>query len=192
MALRNTEHQWGSISKWLHWVIAVLMLAAITCAVWADQLDPDVPGDPELWRFLIMKLHKPLGFTAMILIIVRVAWMLTNVRPALPESMTEREVQASRIAHALLYAGMLIVPVTGWFMSQYADSSVDYFGLFEINNIVAADKEKVAALHTVHVTIGLTLLGLVVLHIAAALFHAIVRKDGVLSAMLPERRSGDR
>ena len=68
MALRNTESSWGSLSKWLHWVIAVLILTAITCAIWADQLDPEVPGEPELWAFLIMKMHKPLGLVAGVLI----------------------------------------------------------------------------------------------------------------------------
>jgi len=185
VALRNTEREWGSLAKWLHWLIAVLMLAAITCGLWADQLDPDAPGDPELWRLLIMGLHKPLGFSALVLIVLRVAWALTNIRPTLPVSMTGKEVWLSKAAHFVLYLLMLVVPVSGWFMSQYADSSIDYFGLFEIGNLVRPAKEKVGSLHFVHVNLGLFTLALVVFHIAAALFHEFVRKDGVLSAMLP-------
>ena len=89
----------------------------------------------------------------------------------------------------LLYALMLVVPVSGWFMSQYSDSPINYFGLFEIGNLVEADKEMIAPLHTVHVNLGLLTLALVLLHVAAALFHEFRRRDGVLSAMLPGRRT---
>ncbi len=189
MALRNTERSWGSLSKWLHWTIAVLMIAAIVCSVWADQLDPEVDWHRTLWQWLIMKLHKPIGFTAMVLIFVRFVWMLMNPRPALPESMSRSEVIASKLVHVTLYGLMLVVPVTGWFMSQYADSAVDFFGVFSVGNIVAPDKDMVGRLHPFHVWLGLTTAGLVLLHVLAALFHEYVRKDGVLSEMLPGREA---
>ncbi len=185
MGLRNTERAWGALSKWLHWTIAVLMIAAIVCSVWASQLNPEIAWHRTLWQWLIMKLHKPLGFTAMVLIYIRFVWMLANPRPALPASMSRGEVVASKLVHVSLYGLMLIVPVSGWFMSQYADSSVNFFGLFSIGNIVAPDKDMVGRLHPVHTWLGLVTAGLVLLHIGAALFHEFLRKDGVLSEMLP-------
>ena len=188
MGLRNTEDAWGSIAKWLHWSIAFCMIAAIICSVWADQLDPDIEFHRTLWQILIMRLHKPLGFTALVLILVRVAWTLTNIRPRLPSSMPRHEVLLSKWVHFVLYALMLVVPITGWFMSQYSGSPIDYFGLFEIGNLVEENRDNIRPLHTVHVNLGLATLAIVVLHIAAAFFHEYVRKDGVLSDMLPRRR----
>ncbi len=187
VAARNSLTRWGAVSKLLHWAIATLMIAAIAIAVWAGQLDPEVESHRSLWQILIMKLHKPIGFTALVLILIRVAWAVSGSRPRLPDSMSRLEVGLSKLAHVALYLLMLIVPTTGWFMSQYADSPVNYFGLFEIGNVVAADKEMIKPLHTIHVTLGLVTLGLVVFHIAAAFFHEYVRKDGVLAAMLPGR-----
>ena len=187
MALRNTEASWGAVTKWLHWTIAALMIAAMVCSIWADQLDPDIESHRALWQILIMRLHKPLGFTALVLIALRLAWTLSGNRPRLPDSMSANEVRLSRFVHVVLYALMLVVPVTGWFMSQYADSTVN-FGLFEIPNIVEPDKEKIKPLHTVHVNVGLFLLALVLLHVAAAVFHEFWRKDDVLKSMLPGRK----
>lgn len=191
MTLRNTESNWGSVSKALHWSIALLMIAAMVCSIWADQLDPEFASHRALWQILIMKLHKPLGFAALVLIFVRVAWALSSIRPRLPDSMSAKEVLLSKIAHVALYAMMIVVPVSGWFMSQYADSTIDFFGLFEIQNIVAADKEMVGPLHSLHVYLGLSTLALVVLHVLAAVFHQYVRKDDVLAAMLPRRENCD-
>lgn len=187
MAARNSASEWGFVSKLLHWTIAVLILTAITLSVWAGQLDPEIASHRGLWQVLIMKLHKPIGFTALLLVIVRIAWAISNRRPRLPASMSRLEVGLSKLAHFALYLLMLVVPVTGWFMSQYADSPINYFGLFEVGNVVAADKDMIKPLHTLHVTLGLTTLGLILFHVAAALFHQYVRKDGVLSAMLPGR-----
>lgn len=189
MALRNTDTRWGSVAKWLHWSIAFFMIAAMTCSIWAAQLDPEIAEHRRLWPILIMQLHKPLGFTALVLIVVRVVWTLTGRRPRLPNNMSAREVFLSKAAHIALYALMLIVPFSGWFMSQYADSTVNYFGLFEIDNLVAANKERVGQLHPVHVYLGLFTLALVVFHIAAALFHQYVRRDDVLVKMLPESQN---
>ena len=183
--LRNTDLRWGSVAKLLHWTIAVLMIAAMVCAIWADQLDPEIESHRQLWQWLIMRLHKPLGFTALVLIVVRVGWALANTRPALPSAMSRREVIAARLAHLALYALMIVVPLTGWFMSQYAGSAIDYFGLFEIGNVVAEDRDRIGPLHTVHTNLGLLTLFLVVLHVAAAVWHHRVRRDGVLTSMLP-------
>lgn len=188
MALRNTTSQWGSVAKWLHWSIAITMIGAMVCSIWAAQLDPEIASHRTLWQWLIIKLHKPLGFTALVLIVIRVGWTLTGIRPSLPASMSAGEIRLSKIAHGLLYGLMLAVPVTGWFMSQYAGSSINYFGLFEIGNLVNENRERVGQLHPFHVYLGLTTAVLVILHIAAALYHAIVRKDGVLTKMLPGRR----
>jgi len=185
MGIRNTERNWGSVAKWLHWSIAVVMIAAIVCSVWADQLNPDIASHRALWQILIMKLHKPIGFTALLLILARCAWAVSGTRPRLPDNMSSREVLLSKSVHFGLYALMLLVPLSGWFMSQYSDSTINYFGLFEVQNIVQPDKARVGQLHPVHVYLGLFTLGAVIVHTLAALFHHYVRKDGVLSGMLP-------
>ncbi len=188
MRIRNTERHWGSVAKWLHWSIAVVMIAAIVCSVWADQLNPDIAAHRALWQILIMKLHKPLGFTALLLIFARCAWALSGTRPRMPDNMSAREILLSKGVHFGLYALMLVVPLSGWFMSQYSDSTIDYFGLFEVQNIVQPNKARVGQLHPIHVYLGLCTLGIVIAHILAALFHHYVRNDDVLRDMLPRTK----
>lgn len=186
MALNNSETTWGTVSKVLHWAMAIVIIVAIALALYADTLDPDIAADRALWWKLMIETHKPLGFVAMVLIVIRVIWALKNTRPQMPSSMKFWELKTSKVIHITLYGLMIFVPYSGYIMSQYAGGSpIDFFGLFKVPNFIGKDEEAVKIAHWLHVNIGLFLGAIVLFHVFAALFHHFVRKDNVLKAMLP-------
>jgi cytochrome b561 len=100
--------------------------------------------------------------------------------------------QASRINHALLYVCLLVMPLSGFSASQFTKFGVTYFGLFKIPPMGTENKDIYELLQGIHETTSYLLAMLLVLHIAAALKHLIVDRDGVFQRMLPGRHgTGD-
>jgi cytochrome b561 len=87
----------------------------------------------------------------------------------------------------LLYALMLVIPISGWLMSSAKGVQTVWFGVLPLPDLLAKDKPLGEALAMVHKTLDFTLLGMVVLHSLAALKHHFVDHDDVLTRMLPAR-----
>jgi cytochrome b561 len=97
---------------------------------------------------------------------------------------------AAATTHLILYALLLMLPLLGWALSNAAGKSVGLFGV-PLPALVGADEDLADELQTWHVDTAWVLLAIVSLHIAAALWHHFVMRDGVLRTMLPQRRSLD-
>ncbi len=85
----------------------------------------------------------------------------------------------------MLYLLMLAVPLSGWVMSSAGGFPVVYFGVFQLPDLVAKDKELFELMKSVHFGLNKALLALVVLHVAAAIKHHYVDRDDVLARMVP-------
>ena len=168
----------------LHWAIALLIIGNIAGGLYMVGLDF---GDPV--KFQIYQLHKSSGLTILVLSIVRIGWRLTHKIPPLPAAMPPWQKQGARLSHAAFYALMLLTPLLGWAYASVAMFNVPtfWFGLFEWPHLPlgppnAARAERLAGLHE---AAAFAIVGLLVLHIAAALKHHFVDKDGVAARMLP-------
>ena len=117
----------------------------------------------------------------------RLAWRLANRPPEFPPGMTKMAQLAAHTGHWVLYALMLLIPVSGWLMSSAQGFPVVWFGVVPLPDLVAKNKELGELLKTVHVVLNYALLIAVIGHIAAALHHQFVKKDGTLKRMLPGR-----
>lgn len=192
--IKNTASSYGSVAKWLHWLTALLILAAYVAIYYLDWvLDGKGPQ-----RTLFLQLHKGLGFAVLILVIPRLYWRLTNPQPALPKSMPGWQVTASHISHFLLYFFLVAMPLSGYIGNS---NGVDY-GLFKVTafkdtgigiwmvdlfNTTYEEFEK--GFDTFHYRIAgpFIFTAVVVVHIVAGLYHHYVEKDDVLTRMLPEK-----
>lgn len=184
MARHNTEQLWGSVTKALHWSIAILIIGNIIVAQWISTLDPDIPGDPEMWLFLT-PLHKSIGLVALILILFRLAWAFNGTRPGLPDGTSHWQRNLTHAVHGLLYMLMLLVPVIGYATSAAFGAEFKFFGLFIVPNVIPKNETTVTVTYWVHFIGGWMLAGLVALHAIAALWHHFVKKDDTLKRMLP-------
>jgi cytochrome b561 len=177
--LRNTVTGWGSVAKGLHWAVAALVLGQIALGWWAVSL-PLSPRKLDLFVW-----HKSVGMLILTLMGVRLAWRLANPAPALPASAPSWERLAARVVHALLYALLVAMSLSGWVVSSAANVPFRIFWLIPLPRLVGPSREVAELFADVHLLLLVALSLLLLLHVAAAIRHHVVLRDDVLTRMLP-------
>jgi len=130
----------------------------------------------------LVQIHKPLGVTLLVLVCIRLGRRLAMGVPALPAAMPSWQRQAALASHMLLYALMIAMPLIGWAMVSAGGYPVTV-GSWQLPPIAPADATLFAWLRGAHRYLALLLFATVLLHLAAALFHGWIRRDGVLESM---------
>ncbi len=171
--------RYTGIAKFLHWIIALIMIIML---VFGQGFD----GESGAQLSESLTAHSSLGITVFGLILLRVLWRLAHQPPALPESVGEPQKKAARISHLLLYGLMFAVPLTGFYTAAAHELPVMSYGAFDLREVIAffgaSDFDGRRSLHEYATWV---LIGLLALHISAAFLHQFVQKDGVLRRMLP-------
>ena len=164
----------------LHWLIALLIIGAFTMGL----VMTDIPGiTPTKLKYYSW--HKWAGVTILALAMLRLLWRLAHKAPAYPASLPQWQQSAAHHLHVLLYVLMFAVPLSGYLYTLSAGVPVVYFGVFPLPLLIAPNPELKPVLKLVHFWLNMGLAGLVGVHIAAALKHAFVDRDGVMQRMLP-------
>lgn len=180
MTARNTPMQWGWVAKTFHW----LMFALIVGAWFAFEQHENFPKG-SLERGQWMSLHKAFGLSVFFLVWLRLAWRFSG---STPDSVITSKWQhrAAGLVHWALYFVMIMMPLSGLLMSQFDGKVVSWFGIFDIPIFFQENKGLATQLKTMHEDVWWTLLMVLVgLHVAAALWHQFIVKDGTLKRMLP-------
>jgi cytochrome b561 len=183
MQMRNSVDRYGGATQFLHWLIVALLIVQVTTALLAD----DMPLG--LAKLAMLARHKSFGMTILALATLRLLWRFANPVPELPATLKPYERGLARVTHALLYALLFAMPLTGWIMSAAKNYPVSWFHLFTWPNPVAPDKQLGETMVEVHETLAYILGATVTLHVLAALKHHFVLKDNVLRRMLPFTRT---
>ena len=171
-----TEEKYNRGARAFHWAIAILVITNIALGLLSDPLEKVVPLIPT---------HKAIGLTVLVLTLGRIGLRLTWTKPPLPGSVPPIERALASITHFLLYVLMLALPLTGWVFSSAGKYPLTWFGLFAWPKLpVSKDSPFADAAHEAHEVLGFVMLALIVLHVAAALRHHFVLRDGVLRRML--------
>jgi cytochrome b561 len=182
MPIRNTLERWGSVAKFFHWAIVLLVVTQFVLAFIAEGLPVG------LQKLAVLARHKSVGITILVLATLRLLWRAANRTPEMPPTMAGWEKTAARGAHALLYALLLAVPLAGWIMSSAKNFPVSWFGLFQLPDLVAPNENTFDIAHDAHEILAFTLGIVATLHLLAALKHHFVNRDVVLKRMLPFTR----
>lgn len=161
----------------LHWLIAVLIFVTFPLGVYMHDL-PLSPDKLQLYSY-----HKWIGITILMLVSLRVVWRLTHPPPPLPDSVAQWQRSASRIVHGVLYVLILAIPLSGWLMSSAKGFQTVWFGVLPLPDLVGKDKVLGEQLAELHEVLNFTLLGVVILHVAAALKHHFVERVPFLQRM---------
>lgn len=163
----------------LHWLVALGLIGTFSLGFYMEGL-PLSPNKLKLYSW-----HKWAGISLLALAIVRLAWRMSHPAPDFPQTMDRISRLAAHAGHWLLYALMLAIPVSGWLMSSAQGFQVVWFGVLPLPDLVGKDADLGELLNDVHVVLNYTLLLAVVGHIGAALQHHFIKKDTVLTRMLP-------
>jgi len=161
----------------LHWLVALLIFVGFPLGVYMHEL-PLSPTKLQLYSY-----HKWIGITVLLMAGLRVTWRLSHRPPPLPGSVVRWQRQASAVVHGLLYVLMLAIPLSGWLMSSAKGFPVVWFGVLPLPDLIDKNRELGDLLVGVHQALNFTLLGLVILHVGAALKHHFIERQPFLQRM---------
>jgi cytochrome b561 len=166
------------LQRLLHWLMAVCILAMLFIGV--GMLSTVKP------KYLtLVSIHKPLGIAILVLALVRLAVRLRYGAPSLPADLPEPMKLAAKLSHYAFYVLMIGMPLIGWGMLSAAAYPVVLFGDVHLPAILPHSDGLHTLLWNAHSYLAFVFFALILLHVAAALFHAFVRRDGVFEAMAP-------
>ena len=164
----------------LHWLLALMIVGSLSLGLYMA----DLPFSPT--RLKLYNWHKWAGVTILALSALRLLWRLTHrPPPALP--MPAWQQRAASGAHGALYLLFFAVPLAGWAYSSAAGFPIVWFGVLPLPDFVPVDRALSESLKPLHRWLAYALGTVVLLHIAGALKHHFIDRDGLLRRMLPAR-----
>ena len=175
----DTRHRFAPLQRLLHWLMAICILAMLFIGV--GMVSTIMPKYVPL-----VAIHKSLGITVLALALIRLAVRLRYGAPPLPVDLPEPMKLAAYLSHYVLYALMIAMPLIGWAMLSAAAYPVVVYGGVRLPAILPQSDSLHTLLWNAHFFLAFAFFAMILMHVAAALFHALVRKDGVFESMAPE------
>lgn len=160
----------------LHWLLALAIVGAFCVGVYMS----DLPF--SLTRVKLYNWHKWAGVSILALSALRLLWRLAN-RPPADLAMPAWQAWLAHATHVLLYIAFFAVPLTGWAMSSAKGFPIVWFGVLPLPDFVPKDHDLGELLEQVHAVLAWGLAALVVAHVAGALKHHFIDRDGLLARM---------
>ena len=178
--LKNTKTSFGLISRSLHWIMALLLTILFVMGLYMTSLDYYDPLYHSLpWW------HKSIGLFVFFLLLLRMFWRLSNPQPAHLETHKKWERVLADLIQKIFYLFILLIAVSGYFISTAKGKGIEFFNLFEVPAMMQELKEETVDLvGNAHEIMAISLALLVVLHALAALKHHIIDKDTTLIRMI--------
>lgn len=175
----NREPSYGAVAKLLHWLTVFVLVLEFSLA-W---LMPDIHRGTKPEG--LISLHLSFGLLILFLIVLRVFWRLSHPVPLLRDGLPLWQHRAAQATHGLLYLALFLMPLMGWANASSRGWEIHFFGLFRVPALVASGSRLGRDLGDIHVATSFILLGLVGLHVAAALYHHFWLRDRTLARMVP-------
>ena len=166
-------------TRLMHWLTAGLMLLVFALAFSIDL----APSRASHLAFL--QLHRSVGVTVWVLTMARLVWRSLAEYPNWPSDMPQTMRVAAVVSEYALYALLLAQPILGLLQTSARGDHVDLFFIGQLPALIEQNRPLARQLLTAHTAVGFSLLGLIALHVSAALFHHFWRRDDTLTAMLP-------
>lgn len=175
--MNNVRLTFTPLQRVLHWVMAACILAMLFVGVgMVSTIKPEY--------LTLVSIHKPLGIVILVLAVLRLIVRWRYGAPPLPSDMPEPMKLAAKLSHVLFYLLMIAMPLIGWAMLSAADYPVVVAGM-HLPAILPPNPGLHSVLWNAYELLAFCFFALILLHLAAALFHALVRRDGAFKAMAP-------
>jgi len=180
----TTHHVYFSRSaRLLHWVMAVMIITMLFVGV--GMVSTVTEAHDRLIAF-----HRPLGITILVLVVLRLIVRLTHKTPPLPQDLPSLQVFAAYMSHLVLYILMFCLPLVGWAMLSAGGYPIVLVGTLHLFPIMPHDLALYAVLRRAHTYLAFAFFAVFLVHVAAALMHALIRRDGVFQSMASWRKPG--
>jgi cytochrome b561 len=180
--LKNTTTHWGALARFFHWTLGLLVIGMLAYGWWMNH----IPARAD--KLFYRSIHADIGYVVLLLMLLRVFWRALNPAPALPADTPAWQRLAAHVSHWALYAVTITVALLGWAHSgAHKPDYADWFGLFRVPQFTSENRDNSRFLEHWHIYIAYVLMGLVAIHILAALYHHFIRRDRVMTAMIDGR-----
>ena len=166
-------------TRLMHWLTAGFMLLVFVLAFSIDL------ATSRTSHTAILQLHRSVGITIWALTLVRLVWRRFAKYPDWPSDMPPTMRVAAKASEYALYALLLTQPILGLLQTSAHGDHVNLFFIGQLPALIEKNRLLAEQLLSVHKSVGFSLLGLIALHVSAALFHHFWRRDDALTAMLP-------
>ncbi|PTX56247.1 cytochrome b561 [Litoreibacter ponti] len=181
----NTETTYGAVAKFFHWSIALLIIAMIPLGIYANDLPYDT-GEALAEKAWYFSLHKTIGVTIFFLALARIAWAIAQPKPGQLNADKPVEAGLAALAHWLLYASLVLVPLSGWIHHAATTGFAPIWWPFGQDlPLVPKDDGLAHTFKSLHIIFERVLVITLLAHIAGALKHHIIDRDLTLVRMLP-------
>jgi cytochrome b561 len=171
--------RYGVVARLFHWVTVLLVLVMIPVGLTMIQ---DIPKPMQDRLFI---LHKGLGPVVFVVVALRLLWRAFNPPPPLPDDIPAAQRVAARTVHTLLYVFLLVQAISGYVRVTTGGFPLEFLQSLGIPALFAKNEAVSEVAKTIHATSIVVLLILIAMHVGAAAYHGIVRRDGVVSRMWP-------
>jgi cytochrome b561 len=173
--MATQRRQFAALSRLLHWTMAAMILTmlGIGVAMVASLADYHV----------LVSIHRPLGIAILILVVVRFVNRQLTSLPPFPATMSRAERLAATASELTMYSLMFVLPMVGWGMLSAARYPIVLYGPLRLPPILPHDLTLYAWLRDLHTDLAYLFFAAFLVHFGAALYHGLVRRDGVLGSM---------
>jgi cytochrome b561 len=174
--MKSARDRFSTLQRILHWLMAAMIITMLFIGVaMVTTVRP---------RFLtLIAIHKPLGIAILALGLIRLGIRLWLGAPPLPPDLPPLQAIAAKLSQVLLYGLMIAMPLVGWGMLSAGGYPIVLYGSFHLPQFLPHNDLLHAVLRTTHTVLAFLFFATILLHVAAALFHGLIRRDGVFRAM---------
>ena len=171
---------YGKAARLLHWLMAALILLTVPAGLIMVQQGIDRSLQNALFIY-----HKNVGVFLLVLVVLRLGIRLTNPPPPRAADLPLWQIRLATVTHRLLYALLIVLPLAGIVRVRAGGFPIEGLDALGIPVLVPRSDELADAAKALHYWAGLTIIAFIALHVGAALYHAVVKRDGVFSRMWP-------
>jgi cytochrome b561 len=176
--MTTIRKRFAAPQRLLHWLMAICILSMLFIGV--GMVSTITP------KYLtLVQIHKPLGIAILLLALIRLALRIYYGSPSLPPDLPEPIKLAAYLSQVILYALMISMPLIGWGMLSAASYPVVLFGSVHLPSILPASDSLHTFLWHAHYYLAFAFFAIILMHVAAILFHKLIRRDGVFETMAP-------
>src|SRR6201996_2743186 len=176
--MTTSRKRFAAPQRLLHWLMALCILSMLFIGV-------GMVSTVTSKYLTLVQIHKPLGIAILILALIRLALRLYYGAPALPADLPEPIKLAANLSQYIFYALMIAMPLIGWAMLSAAEYPVVLWPGVWLPQIAPQSASLHTLLWNAHFYLAFLFFAVILMHLAAALFHALIRRDGVFDAMGP-------
>lgn len=177
--MKNTATTWGLLARAFHWGLGLAILGMLAYGWWMNHLAPR----PD--RFFHRSIHADIGYVLLLLMVLRLIWRGISPPPALPDDVPRWARVLAHVNHGALYLVTMAVTLLGWAHSgAHKPDYADWFGLFRVPQFTSENRANAGLFEDWHIYLAYVLLALIALHVMAALYHHLIKRDRVLARMV--------